>query len=171
MLGTSNSLRFDFRGLHESTHRNRRQMAKELCECQGYKDCGTCRCVPESTCQWCPGAYTPALPSATPNNSVIRPSSVFGCPATFKEMAFGEPSVLLAIFGVLLPSWERWRTVARASACLKAAVSTVLASPLRPRLQSGCSLRARATFGPPRSLDALWATWRGFSWTGTSDSR
>ena len=72
-----------------------RFLVSEAPPCQGYKDCGTCRCVPESTCQWCPGAYTPALPSATPNNSVIRPSSVFGCPASFKEMdACGEPGVL-----------------------------------------------------------------------------
>ena len=46
----------------------------------GYKDCGSCRCVPEATCQWCNDA--PALPT---NASTIRPSTVFGCPASFKD--------------------------------------------------------------------------------------
>ena len=43
------------------------------------QDCGTCLCVPESSCQFCPGVAAPAV------THDIRPSAVLGCP-------FGAPA-------------------------------------------------------------------------------
>lgn len=55
-----------------------------------YVDCGTCLCVPLTSCQWCPGAYSPSRPSRpspapapAPINS--RPSTVPGCPASYVD--------------------------------------------------------------------------------------
>ncbi|CAE7509810.1 GekBS024P [Symbiodinium pilosum] len=47
-----------------------------------YVDCGTCRCVSETTCQWCPGAGTPQ-PLPPPPRRPKQPSQVTGCPAAF----------------------------------------------------------------------------------------
>ncbi|CAJ1426293.1 unnamed protein product [Effrenium voratum] len=70
---------------------------------RGYVDCGTCRCVPESSCQWCPGAWVPGVPSPTPEtptpvprpvptptptpvpSPAPRPSEVPFCPRNYKD--------------------------------------------------------------------------------------
>ena len=44
----------------------------------GYKDCGTCRCVPESTCQWCPGGLHQPVPEPIE-------STVPGCPPNYVD--------------------------------------------------------------------------------------
>ena len=48
------------------------------------QDCGTCLCVPESSCQFCPGV--------APATHDIRPSAVLGCP-------FGAPALELRACG------------------------------------------------------------------------
>ena len=44
-----------------------------------FVDCGTCRCVPLTSCGFCPGAWSPS-PHPAPGNG--RPSVVPGCPAS-----------------------------------------------------------------------------------------
>ncbi|CAK9049435.1 unnamed protein product, partial [Durusdinium trenchii] len=52
-----------------------------------YVDCGTCLCVPMSTCTYCPGAWSPAPPTPGPPTSPAepRPSQVPGCPANYYD--------------------------------------------------------------------------------------
>ena len=54
-----------------------------------YYDCGTCQCVPHSTCQWCPGVTPlpgPSPPPGPPTNPVVPvPSRVPGCPANYYD--------------------------------------------------------------------------------------
>lgn len=52
-------------------------------------DCGTCLCVPESSCQFCPGAWSAGggssgvtTPAPTSPQIVARPSTVPYCPAS-----------------------------------------------------------------------------------------
>jgi len=62
---------------------------------QSYVDCGSCVCVPLSTCYYCPGAWspapglptTPALPAPAPAPPAVvpRPSQVPGCPANYYD--------------------------------------------------------------------------------------
>ena len=64
-----------------------------------YADCGTCLCVPQTTCRWCPGATAPApalpapSPTPVPAPSPIqsRPSTVPGCPASYKDCGTCPP--------------------------------------------------------------------------------
>merc|ERR1719183_957548 len=46
-----------------------------------YVDCGTCLCVPKSTCQWCPGGGSSFLAVPTANMSVATPVEAFAAPA------------------------------------------------------------------------------------------
>lgn len=49
-------------------------------------DCGSCLCVPVTSCQWCPGALRP-LPSnpSPPSGGDGQPSRVPGCPAHYVD--------------------------------------------------------------------------------------
>lgn len=49
-------------------------------------DCGSCLCVPVTSCQWCPGALRP-LPSnpSPPSGGYGQPSRVPGCPAHYVD--------------------------------------------------------------------------------------
>ena len=58
-----------------------------------YYDCGTCQCVPHSTCQWCPAgggsAPAPAPAPGNPGNPTpprgAVPSTIVGCPANYYD--------------------------------------------------------------------------------------
>ncbi|CAE8609675.1 unnamed protein product [Polarella glacialis] len=54
-----------------------------------YVDCGTCRCVPESTYQWCPAAPNTSDPYQPPPNEThpipSRPSTVPYCPGGYVD--------------------------------------------------------------------------------------
>ncbi|CAE8657487.1 unnamed protein product [Polarella glacialis] len=54
-----------------------------------YVECGTCRCVPQSTCQWCPAAPNTSVPYQPPPNEThpipSRPSTVPYCPGGYVD--------------------------------------------------------------------------------------
>jgi len=57
-----------------------------------YVDCGSCLCVPDTTCQWCPGATSPHRPPSRPSRPSrppapinSRPSTIIGCPGGFVD--------------------------------------------------------------------------------------
>ena len=50
-----------------------------------FVDCGTCLCVPPTTCGFCPGAWSPSPPPAPVVGGSERPSVVPGCPASYVD--------------------------------------------------------------------------------------
>lgn len=47
---------------------------------ESYVDCGTCLCVPESTCEWCPSGQPVEVPA-----EVTKPSTIWGCPESYVD--------------------------------------------------------------------------------------
>ncbi|CAE8657484.1 unnamed protein product [Polarella glacialis] len=57
-----------------------------------YVECGMCRCVPESICQWCPAAPNISDPYQPPPNETYpipsRPSTVPYCPGGYVDCGY-----------------------------------------------------------------------------------
>merc|ERR1719334_1980372 len=67
----------------EDANSSDRRLNSSVSGCpDSYVDCGTCLCVPESTCQWCPD---PVLPTHSENLSVTSPSTIYGCPENYVD--------------------------------------------------------------------------------------
>ena len=71
-------------------------------------DCGTCLCVPLTSCQWCPGAYSPSRPSRPSPAPAPAPSTADHPPSLAAQPAMWTAAPVCAFLkppadGVLVP--------------------------------------------------------------------